>query len=126
MKRTMRKVVLLTIAVAALVVAQPAAASAQLPIIDLGTLGGTFSDARAINERGQVVGESTTATGEEHAFLWQDGTMSDLGTLSGDQSEANGINNRGQVVGGSTTATGDFHAVLWMKCCLHSPSRSDG
>ena len=126
MKRTMRKVVLLTIAVAALVVAQPAAASARLPIIDLGTLGGTFSDARAINERGQVVGESTTASGEEHAFLWQDGTMSDLGTLSGDQSEANGINNRGQVVGGSTTATGDFHAVLWMKCCLHSPSRSDG
>src|SRR6266545_2475214 len=107
MKRTMRKVVLLTIAVAALVVAQPAAASAQLPIIDLGALGGTFSDARAINERGQVVGESTTASGEVHAFLWQDGTMSDLGTLGGDRSEAAGINEHGQVVGSSQTASGE-------------------
>jgi probable HAF family extracellular repeat protein len=36
---------------------------------DLGTLGGEVSSANAINDRGQVVGESGTATGEIHAFL---------------------------------------------------------
>ena len=38
---------------------------------DLGTLGGRSSNPRAINERGQVVGESFTASGTVHAFLWQ-------------------------------------------------------
>jgi uncharacterized membrane protein len=37
---------------------------------DLGTLSGAESCATAINERGQVVGESTTASGETHAVLW--------------------------------------------------------
>jgi probable HAF family extracellular repeat protein len=41
--------------------------------------------ALAINNRGQIVGESDlpgdTAT---HAFLWQNGVMTDLGTLPGD------------------------------------------
>jgi len=49
-------------------------------ITDLGTLGGSFSEAHDVNERGQVVGESTTASGEFHAFLWEKGTMIDLGT----------------------------------------------
>jgi probable HAF family extracellular repeat protein len=31
--------------------------------------------------RGQVVGEGYTTSGELHAFLWQDGTMTDLGNL---------------------------------------------
>ena len=50
---------------------------------DLGTLGGRSSRPRAINERGQVVGESVTASGETHPFLWQNGKMTDLGTLGG-------------------------------------------
>jgi hypothetical protein len=37
---------------------------------DLGTLGGSFSFASAINERGQVVGASDTAADESHAILW--------------------------------------------------------
>ena len=81
---------------------------------DLGTLGGRGSQAVAINERGQIVGESETASGETHAFLWQHGTMTDLGTLGGSFSSAVAINEHGQVVGGSSTTTLDeFHAFLW-------------
>ncbi len=84
---------------------------------DLGSLpGGDFSQAFGINSRGQVVGYALTASGEYHAFLWEDGQMTDLGTLSGrEYGVASGINSRGQVVGYSTTALGEVHAVLWGK-----------
>jgi probable HAF family extracellular repeat protein len=40
-------------------------------MMDLGTLpGGDQSQASAINPRGQIVGVSTTASGEQHATLW--------------------------------------------------------
>ena len=85
--------------------------------IDLGTLGGTFSRATSINNRGQVVGVSDVATNVQHAvqhaFLWRAGAMTDLGTLGGDSSEAVAINDRGQVVGTSDTASGAQHAFLW-------------
>lgn len=51
-------------------------------MIDLGTLGGTYSWASAINARGQVVGTSwVPGAGEAHGFLWDQGRMIDLGTL---------------------------------------------
>jgi probable HAF family extracellular repeat protein len=82
-------------------------------LIDLGTLGGGSSGAYGINEGGQVVGESETAAGLTHAFLWEAGTgMQDLGTLGGSFSRAYSINARGQVVGESATFTG-IHAFLW-------------
>jgi probable HAF family extracellular repeat protein len=37
---------------------------------DLGTLGGGFSSAFFINKRGQIVGQSETASGEFRAVLW--------------------------------------------------------
>jgi probable HAF family extracellular repeat protein len=81
---------------------------------DLGTLGGTYSIAVTINDLGQVVGVSYTASHDLHAFLWHSGTMTDLGTLGGTIGQPVAMNNRGQVVGISYTA-GDstFHAVLW-------------
>jgi len=69
----------------------------------------SYSTASAINNWGQIVGTSTTTNGE-HAFLYQDGTMTDLNDLvrlthiSGPPgfltlTSADGINDRGQIVG---------------------------
>ncbi|MCC6791468.1 MAG: hypothetical protein IT336_07290, partial [Thermomicrobiales bacterium] len=44
----------------------------------LGTLGGSQSEAYAINDAGQVVGWALTADGDPHAFVWQAGAMIDL------------------------------------------------
>jgi len=60
-----------------------------------------------------VVGSSTTASGQSHAFRWANGVMSDLGTLGGAESAALALNDAGQIVGVSTTASGESHAFLW-------------
>src|SRR5262245_5777747 len=51
--------------------------------IDLGTLGGSFSDTVAVTASGQVVGIAATAgDAAAHAFSWtRSGGMVDLGTL---------------------------------------------
>lgn len=87
---------------------------------NLGTLGGARTGAIAINERDEVVGSSTAASGREHAFLWRDGRMRDLGTLAGrPYSDAVDINDRGQVIGISYRTINDWifegraRAFIW-------------
>jgi probable HAF family extracellular repeat protein len=83
---------------------------------DLGTLGGTYSDARAINSNGDVAGFSTLSGTDvfapTDAFLYSGGHMRDLGTLGGFSSKAYGINSFGEVVGDSYTASSQDHAFL--------------
>lgn len=96
------------------IAAQPSTAQQAYELTDLGTLGGSTSNAAGINSAGQVVGSSTT-TGDltTHAFLYSQGTMIDLGTLGGTSSQASGINNSAQVVGSAALASGATHATLW-------------
>jgi probable HAF family extracellular repeat protein len=86
----------------------------EYTITDLGTLpGGDFSEAYAVNDSGQVVGQSATSSGY-HAFSYSAGTMTDLGALTGGGvSEAYGVNNSGEVVGAASVSGGLTHAFLY-------------
>ena len=93
-------------------------------ITDLGTLGGTVSEALALNERSQVVGWSELEAGRSrrHAFLWENAKLRDLGTLGRDLggdmpslSQAVAINARGQILGNSSVDqnTPVSYAFVW-------------
>lgn len=82
-------------------------------VTDLGNLGGGYSTAYGINYAGQVVGNSSTSSGKQHAFFWENGMMTDLGTLGGDTSGALDINSKGQVSGYAYNRRGERHGFLW-------------
>ncbi|MCM3922936.1 HAF repeat-containing protein [Frankia sp. AiPs1] len=78
-------------------------------------LGGRWSQAVGVNVRGRIVGTTSVAGGDRHAYLWADNTMTDLGTLGGSSSEGVAVNDQEQVCGNSVTATGQSHAFLWSR-----------
>ena len=82
---------------------------------DLNTLGGSCTFAYALNNRAQVVGQSTLAGDQtSHPYLWENGTMKDLGALGGDYGYAGWLNDAGEVVG-SASNQGEqaLLAFLW-------------
>ena len=84
-------------------------------MVDLGTLGGSCTFAYALNNRGQVVGQSTLSGDQtSHPYIWDGNKMTDLGTLGGTYGYAGWLNDSGAVVG-TTTPQGDqaLIAVLW-------------
>jgi probable HAF family extracellular repeat protein len=71
-------------------------------MVDLGTLGGNYADARDINAAGQIVGTSYLSSGYSRGYLYQQGAMSPLPTLGGLTGYAHAINERGQITGCAT------------------------
>lgn len=133
-KLRLKFVIVILIAIAALIsfAALPrrhAEEQSAYRIIDLGTLGGGESEARGINDLGEIVGDSENAMGQQHAFLWVRGMMTDLITLpdgyyhtpnSSEISHAFSINDQSEIVGDADlglangTGRGIYHAVAWV------------
>jgi probable HAF family extracellular repeat protein len=100
--------------------------SNQTGMLDIGTLGGAYAQASAINDAGFITGASQTqgmgAMLTTHAFLYQfpsgpyprQARMADLGVLGGGTSYGMAINNNNHVVGYSTLKFSDerVHAFL--------------
>jgi probable HAF family extracellular repeat protein len=82
-------------------------------IQDLGTFGGTTSQANYINSSGIVVGRAQNASTFNRAFRWENGLMTDLGTLGGNTSVANKINASGDIVGTAQDSGGNNRAFLY-------------
>jgi probable HAF family extracellular repeat protein len=112
----------------------PAAGSAPRGVTFLGDLGGGlswpldinddglivgYSEARAVNDAGVIVGQTHTFEPPgftvAHAAVWEDGVPRLLPSLPGARlTGATDLNERGQIVGFSAfTESGLLHAVLW-------------
>jgi len=77
-------------------------------VIDLGTLGGTYSQTFYVTGKGVTSGEASLTNGNWHATLWIGSSKMDLGTLGGLNSSAFGSPNAiGQVVGQAETSHSD-------------------
>lgn len=97
-------------------------------MIDLGTLGGFFGTAFDLNNRDQVIGESSIAKDPEacsvpdsgntncHPFLWERGRMIDLSksTVGGKPLGLSGIDDDGDIIGNAVFPKAPFDAMLWV------------
>jgi len=84
-------------------------------ITDLGTLGGSYSQAVGINARGTVVGHAATADGMSRAVRWDPaGRITVLDLLPGGTGGAViAINDDDMVTGHADAADGISHPVRW-------------
>ena len=92
---------------------QPGNAAPVAGITDLGTLGGFRSVANAINNDGQIVGNSL-AGASAPVFYYYNGVAISLGALGGNDAVANAINASGQIVGSAYAVTGAMQAFLYI------------
>ncbi|PKN55529.1 MAG: hypothetical protein CVU56_20835 [Deltaproteobacteria bacterium HGW-Deltaproteobacteria-14] len=94
-------------------------------LTDLGTLGGSYAVAAAINGAGTIVGHGDLADGSVRAFYADatDTALTELPplcaddgtgtTVCGAEARAIAIDDTGRVLGWAQTPDGDTHAVLW-------------
>jgi probable HAF family extracellular repeat protein len=96
---------------------------------DLGSLGGTFSSAFGINNKGWVTGAANLEGDQtEHAVLWRDGITTDLGTLGGPNGSAGFPfkNDRGLIAAFGQTSTPDPLGENWNFYCSLSGNLCEG
>jgi probable HAF family extracellular repeat protein len=89
---------------------------------DVGTLGGTCGFPYAMNNSGQMVGQSDLkgdGVSNYHPFFWEivngKGKLTDIGTFGGQRGIATWINDAGEVVGLASTRNNEIRAFLWKK-----------
>jgi probable HAF family extracellular repeat protein len=84
-------------------------------MLDVGTLGGSWSSGYAVNDAAQVAGYSLTKDGAFAAFRWdqQNGMRRLDGPNGSTDSRAFGINGAGAVAGSYRNSSGDFRAAMW-------------
>ena len=98
---------------------------------DLGTLPpDVFSLVIAINDKGQIVGDSCDMSFSCRAFLWQNGTMTELNSLVHEPNapfleNADSINSRGQIAG-KTTVQGTPVADAFLATPSYGEVASEG
>ena len=113
MKLTLQMSISAVSLLAALAIPARLAAQEQKPnlarytVTDLGTLGGTFSNAYGANGARYVGGAAQLSGGNQHAFLWYRGHMRDLGTLGGPNSIGSGPDASNELAILSDTSTTD-------------------
>jgi uncharacterized membrane protein len=82
------------------------------PLDPGGVLGADFSDALAINDRGQIVGEYIDDLGNDHGFLRSEGVLTTIDFPGAIITDASDINNSGSIVGDFMDSAGVFHGFL--------------
>src|SRR5919201_54702 len=107
-----------------------ASSRARATALPFGTTSATTcgTNARGINDAGQIVGVYFDASNSEHSFLYSAGTFTTLAEPSG-TTIAFGINDAGQTVGEYEDVTGDAHGFLYSGgtfTTLDNPSASTG
>jgi probable HAF family extracellular repeat protein len=71
-----------------------------------------FTNANAINPRGDIVGRYDTADGRTHGYLLSGGEFTSIDFPGATLTTANGINARGDIVGRYFSADGVQHGFL--------------
>jgi 6-phosphogluconolactonase len=83
-------------------------------LVDIGTLGGTYSAGTGINDQNEIAGVSSLAGSSlNHVFLYAQGHMRDLGRVAGQSFINAAINNRGEIVGTATNSAGTESSFIY-------------
>lgn len=84
-------------------------------LTELGAEDGMYSDAKAINQNGEIVGSASRKDGTWRAFLFERSRgLRELPTLGGPSSYGMSINKHGHAAGMADTIAGDWHAFLYI------------
>ena len=97
--------------------------------VSLGSLGGPYGFANALNNSNEIVGWSQIASGAQHAFLYMNGTMQDLNLMIPASSgvtliDAVGIDAAGRIVAYGTDASGQTEEYLLTPQIVPAPEPS--